>query len=792
MTPPAAQNSGRLGDSIIAPLQPPADVHLDDTSDAMIKSLSGFRDQMTGKLGEVYVKWIQHPSRNLGTQFAAPYGRGDEENRLLNELGGFGFGHLWGAQGRAANLGKAAKAAQDDAGQAKQAVAASWQGKAADSAAEKLDDFAKAAGDYGGAVNGFSQLLQQLWHTVRQPIVDLAKLPEDAGQSPKQFLDAHSPDDCDGQSMFIDRLNDAIKWGRRKNHAEVANSEDGGTGPISPQDLRDASLGVDLDTDYYSRWANDFCNQMDEYCVAYSNAMNTYRQYIRNAHTAATNALRAFTDGLDVPTDPFGGLHFGAGGDAGGQTKSSSSGGDHGNGAGGSPSANAGGSSAPSPASAAPQQAVPAPAPAAPAATTPAAADPNANPVTHQPLETDPGTGQPYPIDPRTGQAVKPDTEQPETMTVQQGDHKLSLTEPGDDGRMGITVDDGSGHPKDFQLDFGDHQDGAQAGADPAAQQPGSGQPAQVPGQPDAGPGQQADSPGHSAHAPDSPGQPDQATGAHAAPGSPDQPGSDTAPKYEPGPDGKIHIEDGGLKIIAERPQGPDGPTVVTVDDGSGEPVKYTLGDDHGTQLSPDASGPAQTSTPDSAAHPGQSMPDAAQQPGQGVPDGAQQPGQGVPDAAQHSPAEGVQQAPAAAQYEQPDVPVAHSAEATVDTSGADDATTAQSVINPLDSDSGIGHPADNPLGAAPSGEHTSGGGAAGDSSVAELGTAPPGSDHGQQQAPSAMGMMGGGLGSAPSGGGDQERSTNPYRAPGGLFDAGSSGRRISGSLDDEGSQGTR
>ncbi|RZQ62169.1 WXG100 family type VII secretion target [Amycolatopsis suaedae] len=49
---------------------------------------------------------------------------------------------------------------------------------------------------------------------------------------------------------------------------------------------------------------------------------------------------------------------------------------------------------------------------------------------------------------------------------------------------------------------------------------------------------------------------------------------------HRPGPDGKIHIEDGDLKITAERPDGPDGPTVVTVDDGSGKPTSYTLGEE--------------------------------------------------------------------------------------------------------------------------------------------------------------------------------------------------------------------
>ncbi|MDQ0377504.1 collagen-like domain-containing protein [Amycolatopsis thermophila] len=49
---------------------------------------------------------------------------------------------------------------------------------------------------------------------------------------------------------------------------------------------------------------------------------------------------------------------------------------------------------------------------------------------------------------------------------------------------------------------------------------------------------------------------------------------------YTPGADGKIHIDDGGLRITAERPEGPAGATVVTIDDGTGTPTTYTLGEE--------------------------------------------------------------------------------------------------------------------------------------------------------------------------------------------------------------------
>lgn len=155
-----------------------------------------------------------------------------------------------------------------------------------------------------------------------------------------------------------------------------------------------------------------------------------------------------------------------------------------------------------------------------------AGAMPGTNPVTGKPLELDPETGESYPIDPETGEAVEDVGADQDAMTVKQGEHEISLSEPDPDGKMGISISDGKGHPKEYDLDFGD---------------------ADGPGPTDFGP----------QRAPDLDGE----------------------KVYRPGPDGKISIEDGELTITAERPAGPDGPTVVTVDDGNGEPTSYTIGE---------------------------------------------------------------------------------------------------------------------------------------------------------------------------------------------------------------------
>ncbi|MFD5091126.1 WXG100 family type VII secretion target [Amycolatopsis thailandensis] len=367
------------------------------------------------------------------------------------------------------------------------------------------------------------------------------------------------------------------------------------------------------------------------------------------------------------------------------------------------------------------------------------------NPVTDKPLDIDPATGEPYPIDPRTGEAIKNDTAgtEPEKVTVEQGDRKISMAEPGADGKMGISVQDAAGQAKDYNLDFGD------------------------------GTGDAAGGPVHK----DTAERLDQQAAS--------RPTASQGQVYQPGPDGKIHIEDGGLKITAERPSGPDGPTLVTVDDGSGHPSKYTLGEDEqpagGRHASPEATPQAagrHAAGGDPAVAAARPVEDVARQhaeqaavPHETTSGGT---GGGAPASVPGHPAE-----PAAVAAE----PVAAAAD------GSSESTTAQSLSNPFDGgDSGLGETSD-PAGA--------GGGAAAPTAPSGLGSAPGGG----AQDPAAggagmmggMGMMGGGAAGGQGSGEDQQRTSSGYRVDGGLFDtATTSGSRISGSLDDDGVIGFR
>jgi hypothetical protein len=165
---------------------------------------------------------------------------------------------------------------------------------------------------------------------------------------------------------------------------------------------------------------------------------------------------------------------------------------------------------------------------------TPGATEPNAENPTENPSTDDPSMDPLLPTTPPAGDG------QQETVTVEHGDHKISVTSPDGQGQVTVTVDDGSGTPKTYNLNFGG-PDAAVAPAPPTPAPPASGG---VPG------------------------------------------------PIQPGPDGRCVIEDGDLKITAERPAGQADTVLVTVDDGTGEPTSYNL--DYSNQYgatSPQATG---------------------------------------------------------------------------------------------------------------------------------------------------------------------------------------------------------
>ncbi|MFB9690899.1 WXG100 family type VII secretion target [Amycolatopsis plumensis] len=311
--------------------------------------------------------------------------------------------------------------------------------------------------------------------------------------------------------------------------------------------------------------------------------------------------------------------------------------------------------------------------------------------------------------------------DEPDVLKVKQGDKTFEMTEPDHDGKMDIKVGDGPGAPKDFKLNW-----------------------------------------------------------SEAKPG--DSPQGTDPDTYRPGTDGKIHIRDGDLEITAERPDGPDGPTVVTVDDGKGTPTTYTLGED-------DKPASALGDTPakqvdDLPTHRG-TLEDLAQHPGG---DSSHPSG----DGSHHGPGDG---SPSSSSKHDGDGGSHHAGDSSPGSGsghtggGSGSHPAGIGGAHAASGFSGAGFdPSGAGLGESPvsGGAHTGAGPVQPQPAFASAAGGPSGPTGAAGSSMSGMPGMGA-MGGAQGGGGDTERRAPAYRIEGAVFDnLGEPGRRIIGSLDDE------
>jgi uncharacterized protein YukE len=138
----------------------------------------------------------------------------------------------------------------------------------------------------------------------------------------------------------------------------------------------------------------------------------------------------------------------------------------------------------------------------------------------------EPAPVEPAAAEPDTAQATDPAaTEDAATVSIKDGDRTISVSSPDGQGHVKLTVDDGSGTPKSYSLDF------------------------------------------------------DAASGMGSRPGTEGQEATpeDGVEQVPARSDGKCVIQDGDVTITAERPLFSPDSISVTVDDGTGSPKSYTL-----------------------------------------------------------------------------------------------------------------------------------------------------------------------------------------------------------------------
>ncbi|PPK69582.1 hypothetical protein V5P93_006773 [Actinokineospora auranticolor] len=645
-------------------LQVPSDVYTEDHSAKMLEPLETYI-KLLGRdfLGFLYEKWRSHPAclpANANRWKEQPVA-GDGWQEKTDQSGGLwkikiiNWGFIWGARGRLDNLAKAAAAMDGTANAISGKLHGAWTSKAGDAATTKINDLRAAAQEYGTAVGELRANIEGAWHASRGPVERLSQF-AGSGTGGKSLADRYGANAFSDNTDFIDFPRDKLatyidEMGRILQNGTFRSGiyakEEWTAGyaflneeftPGLPFD----DLGCDkqtaetlhqpgkvLLTDGDNRWSNEICNELNDFCNCYFTTMANLRRQIEETITAVTDAWRELNSGsMLIATDPFGKLALSGAdkpppddesGDEKPPTKK-----DPGTGT-GSTDTGTGTGDQPK------QQQMPPP---------PKAED---LPQMPDPGQVDQGT-DPSAVDPTQTPGAVPGTTggAPETVTISEGGRTIGVQSPDGAGHVKVTVDDGSGKPKTYDLDFGASTPGqGQLGPDgkPVVGPDGKpitdgaeGRPLGPDGRPVNGvDAQTRGMPVDGAIGPD--GRP--VDGAIGPDGKPVD-----VQHVQAGPDGKAVIHDGDVTITAERDPGSPDTVKITVDDGTGEPVSYTVDFDETTQ---GATGGAQHGGPatDTA---GQATGTTRANPDGGQPGHQPEPGRpGVPPAGQDQPTPGGQ-----------------------------------------------------------------------------------------------------------------------------------------------------
>ncbi|TDQ05784.1 hypothetical protein [Labedaea rhizosphaerae] len=450
------------------------------------------------------------------------------ENRLP-QIGTINFGLIYDMAQRFKSMtnvgGNLSQAMRD----AKNSVSQVWEGKAADAALDRFTDIDTAASMYADSNAKLDAAVRGLWANAREAVKEIARY-GDPDQFGGWFVAEYGKEDVGG-------------WQKRLQNFDMVTERSGAR--TLPELIDYAKThGRDFAGDvYFPEFTDDGMNYLSEAVVS-KVALDNFTQ----AYHSAAKAFRAtIGTSFDLILKAFGelqpvidGMRMGTAGEAapanpfaklapppqdtqtpqtrtptGATTTSTTT----------PANAGAGGGYTGGGSSYVPPYRPPTEAPVVGSATAPAAA------VTMPDLSTSsslPGL---------SSALTAPAAAEPETVTITDGDRKISVQSPDGQGHVKVSIDDGTGKAKTYDMDFG----GAAGGR---LTTPTSGQ-----------------------------------TGANPD----DEAAASDDVEHVPADDsGKAVIHDGATTITGEHPGGAPDQLKLTVDDGTGHPSTYNV--DYGGQ----------------------------------------------------------------------------------------------------------------------------------------------------------------------------------------------------------------
>lgn len=504
---------------------------LDDRLRGSCGSVSG--GDNSGHLGYLYEYWNSTGLSSVSNPVPT-WGKGDEEKPGgdLDKLKGVDFGAISAAVGKVKGLSAAMTAVGKAGDTLNSGVGNAWKGKAADAATGAIGKISGPSDAYARVLGQLAAHLQGFHDAVRHAVVAIA---QSADQNPKLVFGLMLPSEGAPAAQFMRQYGtedvfNVGDWSRTIDGLKQLQSGDilalRGDDSFGGVALDVLTFGIKGDVEQGSTLINtqSSIGRLNTFAQSYTNVVVGLRALIKSAATdvlerGAHDTLSTFVNqNHSTLANPFDGLAFAA------------------------------------------EQQVP-------PESAPQATRPSSQPSSGYPPPSSGGMGMPVPpsTTPADAQAqaetmrLQPPSPQPhdqqtapETVKIANGDGSIEISSPNGQGHMKLTVDDGSGKPKTYDIDFGQ----------------GSGRPGNtdISGVP-----------------PVTPAALSQPSMGHVSPGQDGGPTDSTtqqagdAQHVQADASGKAVIHDGKETITIEHPQGASNEIKVTVDDGSGKPQTYTM-----------------------------------------------------------------------------------------------------------------------------------------------------------------------------------------------------------------------
>lgn len=270
----------------------PPDVRLEDDSTKQLERLKPLTDMLAGnRIGLLYRRWQVNPFARKGWN-ERMWGDGEEERDKLPALAGINWGHMYGAVGRWDKMSRVGAGISEGTVQASTALQAVWHGPAADAARDTFDELIGGATEFQDTAAWLASCIKGAWQTSREPVYDLGGF-ADSGWG-AEFVSIYRGDNNEQQVGERSHDIDAFEAAAKKGITTLDQLKQ--TAHLDPMlakiHWRFWVMGGYPKLLRNVRWLDDVCQR-------YCDVVRSLRERIRNTYKCVDENFRNLGDAMD-------------------------------------------------------------------------------------------------------------------------------------------------------------------------------------------------------------------------------------------------------------------------------------------------------------------------------------------------------------------------------------------------------------------------------------------------------------------------------------------------------------